>query len=85
MFVLDRAGVAQILRSDVVRGLVREAADDLADRARAASDLPVTVTERTTDRAVVDVTIDHPAGAATQAKHGTLTRAAMASGLDVRP
>ena len=85
MFVLDRSGIAQILKSDVVRGLVREAANDLADRARSATDLPITVTERTTDRAVVDVTIDHPAGAATQAKHGTLTRAAMTSGLDVRP
>lgn len=85
MFVLDRAGIAQILKSDTVRGLVRDAADDLADRARSATDMPVTVTDRTTDRAVVDVTIAHPAGAATQAKHGTLTRAAMASGLDVRP
>lgn len=85
MFVLDRAGIAQILKSDVVRDLVADAAADVADRARSATDMPVTVTNRTTDRAVVDVTIAHPAGAATQAKHGTLTRAATAAGLDVRP
>lgn len=85
MFVLDRAGMAQIAKSDGIRKLVRQAAAKVAANARNATDLPVETGERTTDRAVVDVTIAHPAGAATQAKHGVLTKAASAAGLEVRP
>jgi hypothetical protein len=84
MFVLDRSGMADIAKSDQIRKLVREAAREVAGHARDATDLPVETSERTTDRAVVDVTIAHPAGAATQAKYGVLTRAAARAGLDVR-
>lgn len=84
MFVLDRAGVGQIAKSDGVRRVVQRAADKVASHASAATDYPVTMTGRTTDRAVVDVTIAHPAGLAAQAKHGVLTRAASAAGLEVR-
>ena len=96
-FKLDRSGMADIAKSDLVRGMVRDAAAEVARNARAATDLPVTTTDGgdggdevadttdgTTDRAVVTVTIAHPGGAASQAKNGTLTRAAMAAGLDVR-
>lgn len=85
MFVLDRAGIGQIAKSDTIRKLVREAGDEVARHARSMTDRKIVTDDRTTDRAVVDVTIADPAGAASQAKHGTLTRAAAAAGLEVRP
>lgn len=84
MFVLDRKGMSQIAKSAGVRQAVQKAAGRVAANARQLTDLPVETDNRTTDRAVVDVTIAHPAGAATQAKHGVLTRSASAAGLEVR-
>ena len=60
-FKLDRSGMADIAKSDLVRGMVRDAAAEVARNARAATDLPVTTTDGTTDRAVVTVTIAHRA------------------------
>ena len=84
MFILDRSGMGGIAKSDAIRALVRDATREVAAAARAGTDLPVRVSDGTTDRAVGSVTLADPAGAATQAKHGVLTKAAMAVGLDVK-
>jgi hypothetical protein len=94
---LNHAGVAAILKSGEMAALVSGAAEEIANNVRAQGqkvgafeggegeiDLPVTVTPYTTDRAAASVALAHPAGIAVQAKHGVLTRAAAAAGLDVR-
>jgi hypothetical protein len=83
-FRLDRGGIARWLKSaDATKGVNRTAAKVSAET-RALTELPVTVRTYTTDRAAAAVAIAHPAGMAEQAKHGTLTRAAAAAGLQVR-
>lgn len=94
---LNKAGVAQILKSSELQRAVTAAAEQVADNVRAQNikvgdrdggkhevDLPVKVSSSTTDRARATVTITHPAGQAVQAKHGALTKAAAQAGLDVR-
>lgn len=93
---LNHAGVAAILKSGEMAALVNGAAEEIAANVRAQGqkvgalegsgeiDLPVTVSPTTTDRAHASVALAHPAGIAVQAKHGALTRAAAAAGLDVR-
>lgn len=94
---LNKAGVAQILKSSELQRAVTAAAEQVADNVRAQNikvgdrdggkhevDLPVKVSSSTTDRARAAVTLAHPAGAAVQAKHGALTKAAAQAGLDVR-
>jgi hypothetical protein len=83
-FKRDVAGIGRILRSADAAAMVRGAAERVAADAEASSGLPVEVEEYTTDRAAAAVVITHPAGLAEQAKHGTLTRAAAAIGLEVR-
>lgn len=87
-FKLDRAGVAEILKSNEARALCREAAEKIAEDARSGlrPDIAdtVAVSEYTSDRAGCSVTICHPSGLGMQAKYGTLTRAAAAVGLEVR-
>lgn len=85
---LDSGGIGEMLRSDGVRAAVDAAAS--AVRSIAASDPAVTTNgatadqdSYTTDRAAAGVGIPHPAGLAIEAKHGTLTRAAAAAGLEV--
>lgn len=46
--------------------------------------MPTKVDQYTTDRRAASVTIAHPAGLNVQAKHGALTKAAAAAGLEVR-
>ncbi len=82
-FTLDRDGVAELLKSDDMRRALHEFADPAAANAGQTSGLPIEVTDYTTDRAAVSIAIDHPAGMAEQAKHGTLTRAAASVGLEV--
>jgi hypothetical protein len=87
---LNHFGVAALLRSIPVKGMVDGAAERVAANARSqghhvrdGSDLPVTVTSYTTDRAAAAVTLAHAAGTAMQAKHGVLTKAAADEGLEV--
>lgn len=94
---LNHAGIAAILKSSEMQALVEGAAEEIAANVRAQGitvgafkggageiPLPVTVSTTTTDRAHASVVLAHPAGTAVQAKHGALTRAAAAAGLDVK-
>lgn len=82
-FKLNRAGVAAILKSAEMAAMVDGAARKIAADAEATSGLPVEVATYTTDRAGAAVTITDPKALASQAKHGTLTRAAGAIGVEV--
>jgi hypothetical protein len=93
---LNRAGIAAILKSGEMQALVAKAADEIAENVRGQGftvgplkgsgqiPLPVTVSTTVTDRAHASVILAHPAGIAVQAKHGALTRAASAAGLNVK-
>ena len=75
-FKLDRKGGSEVLK--------KLAADDihaLAQQVAAAAGEGVEVNFYTTDRAVAAVGVP----AARQAKHGALTKAASAAGLEVKP
>jgi hypothetical protein len=93
---LNHSGVSAILKSSEVAAMVTAAAEEIADNVRAQGivvgafsggdgdiELPVEVTPHTTDRARASVTLAHPAGIAVQAKHGALTKAASAAGVEV--
>ena len=94
---LNRSGVGAILRSAEMHRTVQDAVEKIAANVKALNikvgdrdggaheyDLPVTTDVGTTDRAHGVVTLAHPAGEAVQAKHGALTKAAAAAGLEVR-
>ncbi|GAA4981243.1 hypothetical protein [Actinopolymorpha pittospori] len=88
---LDHAGIAEVLRSGEVRAALDDLAGTVAGNAssspewqRYAARGEVRVASYTTDRAAAAVTLAHPGGLGMQAKHGTLTRAAGAAGLEVR-
>lgn len=93
---LDKSGLGEILKSARMRALVKDAADQIAEKVNEQGievgafkgggqiPLPVRVETDTTDRAAASVLLAHPAGVAVQAKHGALTRAASALGLEVR-
>lgn len=94
---LDHAGIGAILKSASVASSISALAESVASNAREQGimvgdrpgglseiDLPVDVETYTTDRAAASVALAHPAGLAVQAKHGTLTSAAAAAGLEVR-
>lgn len=91
---LDRGGIQSLLKSGEMTALVADAAEAVASQVRSQGirvdgvpgdyELPVTVTEYTTDRAAASVALAHPSGIAVQAKHGALTKAASAEGLQVR-
>lgn len=91
---LDHAGIGALLKSGEMAALVNEAAAEVAENVRSQGilvegkpgdvPLPVEVTAYTTDRAAASVAIAHPSGAAVQAKHGALTKAASAAGLEVK-
>ncbi|QLQ11179.1 MAG: hypothetical protein HZY75_13350 [Nocardioidaceae bacterium] len=94
---LDHAGIASILKSAGVASVIQSAAETMKADIEAAGvtvgdrdggpreiALPVTVTMLTTDRAKARVSLAHAAGEAVQVKHGLLTKAAGAAGLDVR-
>lgn len=80
--------LAAVLKSADVAALVNPVVHEIAAKAQHTTtsgvDLPIVVDEYTTDRRAASVTIAHPAGLATEAKHGTLTKAAAAAGLEVR-
>lgn len=94
---LNHAGMAELLKSGEMQALVEKAAEEIAQNVRDQGimvgafkggageiPLPVTVSKTTTDRAHASVTLAHPAGIAVQAKHGALTKAAAAAGLEVK-
>ncbi len=94
---LNRAGIAALAKSAEVRGMVDSAAEAVAANVRSLgigvgdrdggpreAPLPVKTRSFTTDRAAASVILAHPAGIAVQAKHGALTKAASAAGLEVR-
>lgn len=88
---LDHDGIGEVLKSSGVRGAIDGIAADVAANVKAADTVrrngvasSVEVASYTTDRAAAAVTIAHPAGVGMQAKHGTLTQAAGAAGLEVK-
>lgn len=92
---LDRRALNAVLRGARVEKAVTDLAEKVADHARAIApavegipgdiELPVRVDGYETDRARAEVWLAHPSGLAVQAKHGTLTKAASAAGLEVKP
>jgi hypothetical protein len=85
---LDRDGIAEMLRSAPVEAAVLAKAEMVqrltaAARTVAKRDAPVWVGAHETDRAAATVTIAHAGGMAMEAKHGPLTKAARAVGLDI--
>jgi hypothetical protein len=89
--VLDHKGMGEVLNSPLVRMAVHELADAVGETVKeiVGSKYPVNVDTRMTvgmkqDRERSDIAIVHPAALALQAKHGALTRAAAAHGLEVR-
>lgn len=94
---LDHQAVERVLESSGMRRAVEDAAEEIAENVRdlgikvgdkdggtSEYDLPVKVSVYDTDRARATVSLAHPAGIAVQAKHGALSRAAAAAGLEVR-
>ena len=87
---LNPLGVAAVMRSLEAHALVNGAAERVANFAREQGytvgpgvELPVITNPYTTDIAGCGVILAHPAGLAMQAKHGVLTKAAAAEGLEV--
>lgn len=88
------SGLSAALRSREARDAVEAVAEKIAANARSAApavegipgdiELPVRVDTYDTDRARATVWLAHPSGLAVQAKHGLLTKAASAAGLEVR-
>jgi hypothetical protein len=93
------AGRAKVLQSDEMADAVEKLAETVADNVRPQGvrvegipgdiEMPVKVTMTTTDDMRTDrvkawVSMAHPSGLATQAKNGTLTKAASAAGLEVK-
>jgi hypothetical protein len=86
---LDSRGIGAMLKSAGVASAVEASAESVlsnvgAVEAHDGQVVPVEVTTGTTDRAIARVTLLHAAGMGLQAKHGTLTKAAQAAGLEVR-
>jgi hypothetical protein len=80
-FRLDRAGIAEVLKSEPMRALVDEAAGKVADGARAAAPgADVDVQPYTSDRQGATVMVTRPGSADPEE---VLTRAARAAGLEV--
>lgn len=93
-FRLDHRGMGELINSPEVRDAVDMAAlqvaiyvDDALLRGGERK-YPVNIDHRRTvgmaqNRQATDIAITHPAGVALQAKHGVLTRACLAAGLDM--
>lgn len=84
------AGMAEMLKSPKVAAAVHAAAEATAANVRADPNMirheiqdEVSVDDYVTDRAATSVTITHPAGIGMEGKHGVLTKAARATGLEV--
>ncbi|WP_158885075.1 hypothetical protein [Amycolatopsis anabasis] len=88
---LDRAGVAEILKSAEFDAIIRELAKKVGEIARSGGHrvtsgepLPIDVySDPNRDRAGWTVAIRHPAGVGMEARYGVLARAAGSSGLEV--
>jgi hypothetical protein len=85
-FQLDRAGVRQVLTEGPMRLLVDAVAEEIAAHLRdqVPAGVVVDVSRYTTDRAAAAVTVLDARAAGWQARDGLLTRAAAASGVEVR-
>lgn len=86
---LDHRGMEEVLKSVEVAAEVEALADEVAANAReddavVRNEVEVRVSTYETDRAAAAVTLADPAGLPIEAKHGSLTRAATAAGLEVR-
>ncbi|WP_405061894.1 hypothetical protein OG474_09635 [Kribbella sp. NBC_01505] len=88
---LDSAGIQAMLRSAEVAAAIHAVAENVADNVRADPNIlrrgiegEVSVDDYVTDRAATSVTITHPAGLGMEGKHGVLTKAARAAGLEVK-
>lgn len=88
-FKRDSKGIAEILKSDDVAKAIHSKAQQVATRVNATVHFNprdgVVVDDYVTDRAASSVTIRDTRAKAAQATSGVLTRAAAASGLEVRP
>ncbi|WP_424936673.1 MULTISPECIES: hypothetical protein [Bacteria] len=83
---LNRGAIKALLNGAETRAAVSKAAATVGSLAKVtAHDGParIVVEDYTTDRAASGVTIAHPAGIALEAKHGTLSMAATAAGLEM--
>lgn len=96
---LDHKGIGEVLRSAPVAKEVHDRAQAVVTTIQAEGHtvwdagikgravlvpLPVSLQSYIGDRAGTLVALSHPAGLGMQAKHGVLTRAASATGLDVQ-
>ncbi|RAL31154.1 hypothetical protein [Rhodococcus sp. AQ5-07] len=84
-FKLDRAGVRALLNSPAAQAMSLAAAKQVAAAVQVKDGVEVVVRTVKTDRACAAVSLAHPGGLGIQAKYGTLTRAAAAVGLIVKP
>jgi hypothetical protein len=84
---LDRAGIAEVLKSAEVGDEIDAMASDVATRVYhplANGDVLEAETDSyTTDRRAAGVTVAHPAALRVEAKYGLLAQAASAAGLEV--
>jgi len=84
---LDHGGIAAVLKSGEVGGVIHDAAASVAAGAvayaRNGDEIPVEMDYYVTDRVAAGVTLAHPAGLGKEAKYGTLARAAASAGLEV--
>lgn len=88
---LDSAGMLEMLKSAEVAAAIHERAEAVANAVRSDPNIvrrgiadEVSVDDYKTDRAASSVTITHPAGLGMEGKHGVLSRAARAVGLEVK-
>lgn len=94
---LNHGAIASFLKGGQVHAMVSAKTNEVAEQVKALGiqvgdkdggaaeyDLPVETNVYTTDRAHGIVQIRHPSGIAVQAKHGALTKAAAAAGLEVK-
>ena len=85
---LDSAGMLEMLSSKETAAAVHDAAEVVAAGAkhttRRGVEIPVEVSDYTTDRAASAVTLARAAGLGVEALHGTLGKAASAAGLQMK-
>lgn len=86
---LHSPGMREMLQSEPVASALASLAQSVAENARASGpyqrhEVPVEVGSYTSDRAVATVSAKHAGALPIEAKHGTLTQAAKAAGLDVK-
>lgn len=94
-YVFDYHGIGEVLKSAGMTDAVTEVATTVARNvdaqgltaesgaAESGAAITAVVKSSVSDRARATVTIEHPAGEGMQAKHGVLTKAAAAAGLEV--